>query len=225
MPPLPPVTSPACVKVEFKTNTTAAELAGSRFFLSYAGGPPDSADLNTLATVVSNGWNTNIAPSVNSAESLVSVVITDLSSATGAIGEDLTVHDGTHGGTQLPASACMVMNHHILRRYRGGRPRTYLRVGNDGDIVDADQWSSGILTSVLDAWEAWIAEIIATTGIGVTDLAIANISYKEGNLVFTTPSGRARNIPQPRPGGPLVDAIQSTTPAAKIGSQRRRLDF
>jgi hypothetical protein len=223
-----PVPGPV-LRVEFETNDLASIAAGSRFYVGYSGGPPDAADLDTLAGAVASAWTTHMAPMVNSNEHLVGVTITDLSSSTGAIGAYTGNVAGSRSGPTLPASACAVVNHRIARRYRGGRPRTYVRAGVQSDLEGTNTWTSGFLTDMLAAWEAWIAAILGTTGIGITSLQIQNIGYYEGNLVFTGPTGRARNIPQLRKVGgvptPYVDNITSSSVALKVGSQKRRLDI
>lgn len=225
MPPLPPVTDPAVIRVGFETDTGASISAGSRFFLSYTGSAPSEADLNTLASGIEAAWLANIAPSVCSAESLISVTCTDLSSDSGNEGTWTGSESGSGGSDALIASACMVVNHHILRRYRGGRPRTYLRCGDKAVLATPNTWTPDFQTQVREAWEAFIVAVTAITGIGVTSLALVNVSYYAGNLVFTTPSGRARNIPQLRAGGPHVDTVVLTTVSEKVGSQRKRLDI
>lgn len=214
----------AVLQVEFKTSTGGSHLGGSRFFLSYTGGAPSSSDLNSLASDVSSAWGTHIAPRVANAEALENVTITDLSSDTANIGTWSGSVAGTNSGGALIASAAALVNHTVARRYRGGRPRTYVRAGTETDLASENQWSTDFLTDMLTAWEGWIAEILAATGIGITLTNIVNVSWYKGNTVFTTPSGRARNIPVLRTT-PVVDPITSSTVAVKIGSQRRRLDI
>jgi hypothetical protein len=222
---MPPLPSPGAVlRCSFSTGDDASIPAGSRVYLSYSGGAPSSGDLSTLATAVSAAWGDHIAVLVSGAESLHNVTIDDLSSDMGEEG----VWEGTVAGSrttaQLIASACAVVNHKIGRKYRGGRPRTYLRCGTVGDLEGTNEWVTGFIDDVTAGWEAFIAEILATTGIGITLSNIVNVSYYNGNRVFTTPTGRARNIPILRET-PLVDNVTSSTTATKVGSQRRRLDI
>jgi hypothetical protein len=227
---MPPLPSPGSVlRVEFETGGDASQPAGSRFYLQYSSGPPDTADLNTLASAVSAAWGTHIAPRVANTEKLESVTITDLSSDTGAVGTWEGTVDGTNSGAPLIASAAALVNHVIARRYRGGRPRTYVRAGTATDLENENTWSSTFLGEMLTAWQAWIAEILATTGIGITSLQIVNVGYYEGFLAHEYPSGRYKNIAQLRKVDgvptPNVDPVTSSTVATKIGSQRRRLDI
>jgi len=222
---MPPLAPPGqVIKVAFNTNDDASHLAGSRFFLSYTGADPSAGDLNTLATDVATAWNSNIAAVVYTGEHLSQVVCTDLSSDTGAEGAWTGSHAGTVGGNPIPANACAVVNHQISRRYRGGRPRTYLRCGVSAVMEGTNEWTTAFQGDVLTAWQAFIAEVLALTGFGFTLQDDVNVSWYSGNRVFTTPTGRARNIPIARVT-PIVDDITNSSVAIKIGSQRRRLDI
>jgi hypothetical protein len=226
MPELPAITSPPCVRVEFDTNLHSGVLGGSRFFLSYAGSPPSEGDLNTLATAISTAWYDAFAGAVSNVENLASVTVTDLSSATGAVGFNDTVQNGTRAGDELIGSACVVINHKVGRRYRGGRPRTYVRAGTMSDLTGTNQWSEGSQAEFLSLWEGWISNILGTSGIGITLQNIVNISLYKGSTVFIGPTGRARNIPTPRTDPAyLIDVITSSEVSPKVGTQRRRLDI
>jgi hypothetical protein len=226
---MPPLAPPGpVIKVAFETNTNAAINAGSRFFMRYSSGVPSGPDLATMAGAVSASWAANVAPIVDATESLVSVSCQDLSSDTGAEGTDTSVQNGTlTGGAPLPASTCAVVNHQIVRHFRGGRPRTYLRCGDDdtSHITGTYEWTTTFQGVILGAWEDWIAAILADGpygGIVLTD--IVNVSWYRGNAVIIGSTGRARNVPQ-RLVPPKVDSVTSSAVARKLGSQRRRLDF
>lgn len=224
---MPELPSPgAVIRMEWNTGDNADIPAGSRVFFSYTGGAPSAGDLNTLASDISGYWGTHMAPLVATGESLHGITITDLSSDTGAVGEWTGTVAGTRSGAANIASAAALVNHQISRRYRGGRPRTYVRAGTDTDLATgfSNQWSSSFLTAMLSGWEAWIAEILGVTGVGISLTNIVNVSWYKGNVVFTGPTGRARNIPQLRTT-PVVDTIVSSSVALKVGSQRRRLDI
>lgn len=227
---MPPLPSPGPVlRCAFSVGTNASIEASSRIYIGYSGSAPSAGDLATFATAISSAWGSHIAPVVSSAESLHGVEVIDLSSASGNIGTWTGTVSGSRSGDELLASACMVMNHKIARRYRGGRPRTYLRCGVYSDLSGTNEWGADFLSATLSGWEDFISEVLATTGIGITSLQLLNVGYYEGNQVFLSPSGRSRNIPQLRKvagvATPNVDAITSTVPALKVGSQRRRLDI
>jgi hypothetical protein len=216
----------AVLQISFNIGDEASHEAGSRFFMTYTGGAPSAGDLNTLASGVADAWETDLAGVTYENEALHGVTITDLSSDTGAVGEWTGTKAGSDTGSPLIASAAFVVNHQIDRRYRGGRPRTYLRAGVVGSLAtgSSNEWSTGSLAAVLDGWEAWIHDIGEITGVGITLTNIVNVSWYKGNTVFTTPTGRARNIPVLR-DTPVVDVIVASSVATKVGSQRRRLDI
>jgi len=216
------------IRVSFQTDTNAAIYAGSRYFLRYASGTPSGGDLADLAAGINANWGDDIAPIVDATESLVRVDCLDLASDTGAEGSNTEVVSGSlTGGAPLPASTCAVVNHQMVRHYRGGRPRTYLRCGDDdtSHITTTYEWTPTFQGVILAAWEAWIASILGGSpygGIVLTD--IVNVSWYKGNAVIIGSTGRARNVPQ-RLVPPKVDPITSSSVALKLGSQRRRLDF
>lgn len=211
------------LRIGYATSDEGDIAAGSRFFVSYTGGPPNSTDLNTLASDVAAAWATHMAPLVVEGDYLTAVTIEDLSSATAAIGTWTGSNEGSRSGDNNTASVCAVVNHQIGRKYRGGRPRTYLRAGSSSDLQTSNTWTTAFMTALLTAWEAWIAEILGVGSLSITLVDDINISYYEGFTVFMTPSGRARNIPTLRVT-PLKDSITSSSIATKLGSQRRRLN-
>lgn len=222
---MPPLPSPGRVlKVDFTISDSSSIQASSRFFLEYTGGPPNTTDLNTLSTAVAAAWVSNMATYTHSSDHLVAVEITDLLSPTGAVGTWTGSDAGTSGGNQLTASVCAVINHAISRRYRGGRPRTYVRMGASTNLTGQNEWNPTAITNFKAAWQAWVAAILATTGLSITLTNVVNVSYYAGFTVFTSPSGRARNIPTPRVT-PLLDNITNSSVSPKLGSQRRRLNI
>lgn len=225
---MPPLPSPGeVIRVQFNIGTGASIEAGSRFFISYSGGPPAAGDLTTFAGEIAVGWSETLASVTNNAESLHGVICTDLASDVGAEGSWSGTENGTYGSnTQLVANAAMVVNHTIPRRYRGGRPRTYLRCGDSSSLAtdSTNEWGTTFLDSAATEWGAFISYVLGRTPGGFTPGAIVNVSWFNGNTVFTTPTGRARNIPVKRTT-PLVDGITAHTLAVKVGSQRRRLDI
>ena len=224
---MPALPSPGQVlRITFKTGDGASIEAGSRFFVTYgpSGTVPNGTDLNTLATDVANAWEAHLANSVSTEESLHGVEIVDLSSSSGAEGVWTGTKAGLNSAASLVASACAVVNHQISRRYRGGRPRTYVRMGTTSDLTGTNQWNGTFLSGALTNWEAFIAAVLATSGLSITLGDIVNVSFYEGFTTFTTPSGRVRNIPTVR-ATPKIDNITGSAIAVKLGSQRRRLNL
>lgn len=226
MPPLP--TPGAVLRVEFLMGINASIEAGSRFFLSYSGGPPNSTDLNTLATDIADSWESTVASQVSTTESLHGVTVTDLSSDTGALGVWTGTKAGAYsGGTPLTASVCAVVNHQTGVRYRGGHPRTYLRCGViDSEVLNGtNEWTSTFQASVTSVWEAWIAAILAVSTLSITLTNIVNVSWYQGVDTSTPPwRGPGYKYPPKLRTTPRVETITGSSCALKLGSQRRRLN-
>lgn len=224
---MPPLPAPGkYIRVEFSAGDDASIEAGSRIFIGYTGETPVAADLDTFASDISTGWGDELAAFVWNTESLHGVVCTDLASDVGAEGVWEGTVDGTAStGAQLPANIAVCVNAKIARRYRGGRPRTYVRAGTTNSLAtdSTNEWSSTFQSSFLTAWTAFISYVSGRSYASFSATAQANISWYNGNTVFTTPTGRARNIPVKR-ATPVVDAITGWAIAPKLGSQRRRLD-
>lgn len=222
---MPALPSPGPIlRVEIKVGDNASIEAGSRFYLQYSGGPPNTTDLNTLASDIANQWETNIAPYVSSTESLHGVIITDLSSSTGAQGVWTGTKLGTSTGGPLISSGCTTINHSISRRYRGGKPKTFLRMGTADDLTQTNEWGATYLTNATNEWHDFIAAILAISALSITLTNIVNVSYYEGFVSVLNPvTGRTKDVAKLRTT-PLVDQIVDSTAAVKVGSQRRRLN-
>jgi hypothetical protein len=212
------------LEVAFTINDTGSIDAGSRFFLAYTGTPPSVGDLNSLSSDTSGYWSATVNAVTRETESLRKVVITDLSADDAARGTWEGDYAGTlSAGDPLPSGTAACLNHTIARRYRGGKPKTFLRCGDTSYLSGTNEWTTGAATAILTQWQAWIADILAVSDIGITLTNIINISYVDGFTAFETPSGRYKNLPVYRTT-PRIDTISDTAVAVKLGSQRRRLN-
>jgi hypothetical protein len=148
---------------------------------------------------------------------LTQVEVTDLTSSTsGQFTVDVST-PGTRAGSYLPASACVMVSYAVARRYRGGHPRTYLSVGVQGDLTDAQQWSSDFLPVITTAWEDFITALITTYSSTVVTGLIA-IQYKHLDKSLVPPS-EVYNTPPIILGLNVTDASYEPT----LGTQRRRI--
>jgi hypothetical protein len=136
------------------------------------------------------------------------VTVLDLNSNTGAEGIGGAAATGTRAGSSIPASNCVVLNHNIARRYRGGHPRTYAPFGANADTATTGTWGGTFLNTCQTNFNAWVAGCLTTSTGGVSLVQYGSVSYFSG--------GHLR-------GTPVWDPILSTTSRSRIGSQRRRL--
>lgn len=221
---MPALPSPGpVVHVELTFEDSADNTFGSRFFLEYTGGPPNVADMDSLATNIREHWSSDMAELQVTALSLKQVIATDLSSDMGNVGIDSTVVAGTRSGTGLLDDNSACINFKIARRYRGGKPKIFLPLGVTTDTASARTWTAGFITSVNTQWGAFIAAILGDTYTSFTLSDNVNVSYYKGFTVDTNPAtGRARNRPNVR-ATPVVDNITGHDLRSIVGSQRRRL--
>lgn len=221
MPPLPNV--PNVMRVRLIWGVNAPVNVGTNLFWSYTGGPPASADCTAIAGQINSAVASDLLSLLSQNYSLQEVICTDLSSPTGATGLSTTGHLGTRTGANVPISNCVLLDHLINRRYRGGKPRSYLPFGVDADLNNQRTWSAALVAAVNTGFAAFVTAVNAANSGTTVMAAHVNVSYHKGFTVVTSPTtGRARNVPTLRTT-PLVDTVSSTVANVKIGTQRRRL--
>jgi hypothetical protein len=206
VPPLPVV--PGVTKHEFLW-TQAGIPAANVFHSAYTGGPPDTSDLEALATAINTDWWASPQRAdYPSTTVFVGHRITDLSSDSGAVGEVAVGTPGTAEDDPISAQACVLINHTIARRYRGGHPRTYFPPPAWGGLATPSTWDAGIIS---DFTAAWLDIVGALTGFssGTTDwTGVVSVSYRTANA--------------PRVD-PVVDPIVGSSVNGRVCTQRRRL--
>jgi hypothetical protein len=206
------------MRLTFGTDLDVVE----RFFLKYTGTAPVGTDMATFAGTVITAWTAHLQGLHISDVELVNVDCEDLTSSTGAVGSSVAAVSGTLAGNTLPAGTAFLLNKKIARRYRGGKPRSYLPVGGDSQLSNAQQWTSGFVTSVETDWPLFIAAIAAAPWAGATINYEVNVSFYSGSTVYITPTGRAKNISKVRVGNAVVDEIIGYLGSESFASQRRR---
>lgn len=192
----------------------------NRYYVKYGGTTPDNTALTTFANNISTAWGANLGPMCTTPVTLTSVTCTDLTSPTAAQGISSTTHAGTRVGGVLSASTCGMIDFHIQRRYRGGKPRIYLPVGSGTDLNNAQTWSTTFQTALFSAWNAFLSG--GTPPAGMTLAGQCNVSYYKGFEVKTGSTGRAFNKALPR-DVPVVDLITSAAVDPRLATQRRRI--
>lgn len=221
MAPLPDV--PDVIRIDTKYVLGEDLNVTNRMFLGFSGTTPSVSDLNTLATAVHGLWVADLAPLAATNVGLESITITDLTSSSSAVGENLTTHSGTRTGNVVSAAACLLVNFQLGRRYRGGKPRNYTPFGVAADLSDPQTWSTGLTSATVTAWNSYIGNLLLQPiGSGVIDAQV-NVSYYEGFTSVQNPlTLRWRNIPKLRTGGPMVNEITDFSVSSRLASQRRR---
>lgn len=223
MPPLPDVAK--VLKVALVGSDGINTDVVTRFYIRYSGSAPDSAALDTYAGRVKDAWNARLSGNVNEAESLIRVDVTDLTSATGAIGSWAGSAPGVATGVVVPLDTAVVVSYKIARRYRGGHPRGYWMMGEGSDLDSPQRWTTAFISSVQAVMEDFFTDLMGSAWGGAGTLEHVNVSYFHGFTVVTDPTtGRARNVPTVR-GSAVVDPIVALVARLRIGTQRRRLQY
>lgn len=206
MAPLPPVAS--VVKCNLNWQIDNNLKAESIFYFSYTGSAPSTAACIAIAATVQGAAATDMKALLNSSNAIGQAVILDLATSSGASGAGGTTETGTRSGAGNVASACMVINHSIARRYRGGKPRTYIPAGVDGDLNSGGTWTSAFQTACGTDFGNFITNALTASSGGCSLSEHVNVSYYHAGVLRSTP---------------VVDVITASTPRARIGSQRRRM--
>jgi len=108
----------------------------------YSGGPPSTTDCATLAADVAASWGANLKSLASTNIQLDTVIMTDLASSSGFQGGNNPNTIGTRAGGFIGAGMATLVNHAIVRRYRGGKPRTYLPFGVTTDLNGMSAWAA-----------------------------------------------------------------------------------
>lgn len=220
MPALPSV--PGVLKCQLNFLVGSDPSALCRFFIHYSGTAPVSTDAAAFATILRTSWASQMSPFMVPPNALTSTFVEDLSSASGAIGTDSTTVVGTDAGSPTPAQSALMIGFQIARRYRGGKPKIFLPIGDSANINTNGTWKAALLALVTPAWAQFMTDVKAGGWTGAGTLTHVNVSYYQGFTVVTNPvTHRARNVPTLR-GAPVVDTVTGYATEATIANQRRR---
>lgn len=222
MPALPAVPKVVQIAVETKA-LNVSDLFINRVHYEYTGTAPTSGELSSFATTVLTAWGAAFAPSMTDDKTFVGLTAVDLSSSTSAAAEVTDSIAGSLTGNILPADTCFVLSASVARRYRGGHPRVYLPLGATASLLTGRTWQAAFITAVQTANDGLVIAIEGAGWTGAGTLSPVNVSYYAGYHLVTYPSGRSRDVPTLRVGGPVVDAITGYVGRSQLGSQRRRV--
>lgn len=222
MPALPPV--PNVLRAHLLFLTSPGTAAGCRFYFLYSGSAPSNSTCATIAGSIRAAFATDLASLMSNNFDLEQVEVTDMSSSTGGQGTDSTLVGGTRSGAPPTVDTAVNLAFQIARRYRGGKPKAFLPFGITTDLNSSEsKWTTGFQTAVNSGWSSFDTAVLAISTGGTTLSQHVNVSYYEGFTPAQNPvTGRWRNIPKLRTGGPVVDTITGHAAAIEISQQRRR---
>lgn len=216
--PLPDV---PCVRVRMFGLDPAGNDWGIRFYLSYAGAAPTGANCTTLAGDIMTALGGQLQPLLSTGTEVQECDVLDIATTSGLSGQSTASFFGTRAGTPIAAQVAMNVEYGIARRYRGGKPRTYLPAGVDSDLLTVATWTPAFINAVNAAMIAGFAAIEALVVGAMGALRHVNLSYYDGFTNHTSTSGRERAVPTYRAVA-LHDNITGYFAKAMLSSQRRR---
>lgn len=221
MAPLPVV--PGVLKIELLWDVGADLTAATILHWAYTGTPPTDATAAAIATDVFGFAATDLLPLLSAENELRNCQVTDLSTVSGGQGDVSTGGGtGTRSGAPLGASSAALFSYKILRRYRGGKPRSYFPFGVGNDLTTGLKWTGTFISAAEAAIASLYASISTIVESSCTLTHQVSVSYYSGFTVAINPvTGRARNISTKRVT-PLVDQVVQVTCQPSLGSQRRR---
>lgn len=217
----PPLPASPCLRVKLDYTENDNFLAGSRFYLSYAGAAPTAGNCVTLAGDIASEWATAIAPVVLDGFALTRVDVLDIASVSGNFGEWNGNNPGTMSGNALIAQVATNVEYTIPRRYRGGKPRMFLPPPSTAAVQDQGHWTTTHADNAATALSDFFTAIAALSIGAMGALAHVNLSYYSGFTNVTNSSGRTRAVPKYRTTA-LVDNVAGYAGKTLMGSQRRR---
>lgn len=169
--------------------------------------PWNSTGLGSLATAVRAAWVANVLPLQSNQLALTDVQCVDLSSDTGFDAIATGNNPGSAAGVPMAANTAICWSWKILRRYRGGHPRTYI----GGIPVSAASNSNTMINSVQTSHAAAATALRGaingvTTPTGTAFMCV--VHYHRAKAILPVP---------------LVSLVNGVSVDTRFDSQRRRL--
>jgi len=219
---LPP--APGVLKVQLHWTVGLDTTCFNTFHLKFAGSGPSNADCVTLAGTVYADVQATLILSTHPSVILDAVTVTDLSDPAAGIGTHTGTAPGTAGGGPLPANCCVLVNYTVQRRYRGGKPRSYIPMGTDTDLQNPQTFAAASVTNFGVRMNALITDMLGLTWGGGNVTQLVQVSYVGGHTWSQNnpPNGPWKSHPVYRTT-PQIDQLTSTVVNPTVGTQRRRV--
>jgi hypothetical protein len=187
------------------TYTGERNTAANIFYLSCSAAHGATLDqLETLAEYIGTQWKDGIMPSISSAVSCETCLVSDWTSADGLTGLYDVGQAGSLTGDPLPAQVATLINYTTNLRYRGGRGRMYLPQATGTELENDQSWTTDFIGG-LEAQLATLMSGINEQTIGSN--AVTWVLYHRGTT----------HVPQG------VEDVLVLTVSPTPGTQRRRV--
>jgi len=164
----PPIAN--VIKMEWTWTCSGVPLANI-LHVGYSSAPPIPGDLVDMAGQAGVEIADFYLTALNPDYVLVEVICTDLSSDTGNVGSFSSGVAGSNSDPPISAGSSLMVNWQIARRYRGGKPRTYLPPMTSYRLATPSTWDETALSE---------------TSTFITNLRSAMEHTTYGDLVLTT---------------------------------------
>lgn len=208
--PTTPLFANGLVKVDFQHNYSGRNWNVVRWLVGGGGaGPYSLTELDSIANQAAIAWNTLVGGRSDQ-DTFENCVVTDFTSDTGLVGDHVVGSVGTDSGQGLPIQVALCVNWDILRRYRGGHPKTFISAWTQERLDGPDSWSSSFLAAMNTAVAAFFT---AFSSISITRGGTTIVLEPVNRSVFTAHAERPSLVLDPLEGF----RIQPIT-----ASQRRR---
>lgn len=199
---VPPITG--VVKLELSGNIAGNTDWANIFHMGQAGAAWSLAALTSLWGAINGPLESLYTGNMGAAVTVSEAKLTDLTSDTSEVLTESIDWSGTRIGISAQASACVLFNHQIVRRYRGGHPRTYFPFGDAALQLDPQSWDATFIANCATNWATVMA---AMSGYSAAS-AFGTVSYFSGGALRESP---------------LWEPVTSSVGVLGIKSQRRRL--
>lgn len=217
------IPAPKTVRIDQLWSLTESFLASCRFYLSYSGTQPTSAELTAVAGACTAQADTSFAPLTATYNTLSGSRAVDLTSADAPTGEVSDTTAGTRDGENTPDSAAVVISQETANRARGGKSRVYIPVGIADDLLSPNEWTDPLINDTNTAWQAIIS---AAAGAfpslsGVVTQVVPSFYSGSTWVEYGTPP-KYRRVPTAREAAlnyPVINFVARQY----VGQQRRRL--
>ena len=168
----------------------------------------DNTQMAALATAMGTHYGALLQPGKNPGDIFEECVATDLSSGTGGIGVAGFSVSGSTAGAVMPANLAHCVSWAIGRRYRGGKPRTYIGGVTGGDIADSRSFTLASTTSLENNANGFRIAVNADVTPPGAPYNLVCVHYLKNHALLTPP---------------LVDLITDCTVDLRVCAQSRRL--
>lgn len=225
MPARPPV--PGVIECFMSaSNADTKHTIVNRHFFSFTG-TADVTDLKSFATAVKSAYDSLWYGSNAVSSSVTSVVCeaVDLTTTSGNSAETTSAGQTGTGTPGCPGMTCVQIAWRIARRYRGGKPKTFLGGISISNSPNDDTVPAAVISDATN-----LANRLSTTGAGtvlttygsLVVTGLVNVSYYAGFTNYTKTSGREASRPTLRTS-PVVDPVVAFLVDNTWHTQRRRM--